>query len=126
MLISGYADVRVVGVGAIGALGTPMAKDILVTMLDDDILEVRLAAAEQLGKLGDTTGEPEVLDVFTKNLIAKLDKKGAERVNVLTALAIGQIGTKPLKKFLPKLLKDKSKFVRIAAAKAVFQCEMKS
>ena len=125
MGISGYADDRVVGVRAMGALGTPTAKDILVTMLDDDILEVRLAAAEQLGKLGDTTGEPEVLDVFTKNLTAGLGEKGTERVNVLTALAIGQIGTKPLKKFLPQLLKDESKFVRIAAAKAVFQCEMK-
>jgi len=125
MLISVYADDRIVGVRAMGALGTVKAKNALITMLDDDILEVRLAAAEQLGKLGDTTGEPEVLDVFTKNLTAGLGEKGIERVNVLTALAIGQIGTKPLKKFLPQLLKDESKFVRIAAAKAVFQCEMK-
>jgi HEAT repeat protein len=126
MLISAYADDRVMGVRAMGALGTVKAKNSLITMLDDDILEVRLAAAEQLGKLGDATGEPEVLDVFTKNLIAKLDKKGAERVNVLTALAIGQIGTEPLAKFLPHLLSNESKSVRIAAAKAVFQCTMKN
>jgi len=125
MLISAYADDRVVGVKAMGALGTVKAKNALFTMLDDDILEVRLAAAEQLGRLGDTTGEPEVLDVFAKNLTAGLDKQSHERVNVLTALAIGQIGTKPLIKYLAQLLRDESKFVRVAAAKAVLQYTMK-
>lgn len=122
MLISKFADVRVIGIRAMGALGTPEAKDALTTMLDDDILEVRLAAAEQLGTLKDTIGEPEVLDVFKKNLTAGLDKKGLERVNVRTALAIGRIGTPRLIKFLPRFLKDESKSVRIAAAMAVFQC----
>lgn len=126
MLISAYADDRVVGVKAMGALGTEKAKNFLITKLDDDVLEVRLAAAEQLGMLGETTGEHEVLNVFMKNLTARLDKKSLERVNVLTALAIGQIGTASLTKFLPQLLKDESKFVRIAAAKAVFQCTMKN
>ena len=126
MLISAYADDRVMGIRAMGALGTVQAKDALITMLDDDILEVRLAAAEQLGMLGDTTGEPEVLDVFTKKLTAGLEKKDLERVNVLTALAIGQVGTATLTKFLPQFLKNESKFVRIAAAKAVFQCTTKN
>ncbi|UCF00354.1 MAG: HEAT repeat domain-containing protein [Planctomycetota bacterium] len=125
MLISAYADDRVVGIRAMGALGTAQAKNALITMLDDDILEVRLAAAEQLGMCADTTGEPEVLDVFTKNLTAGLDKESLERVNMLTALAIGEVATAPLTKFLPRLLEDESKFVRISAAKAVFQCAMK-
>jgi HEAT repeat protein len=125
MLISAYADDRVVGIRAMGALGTEEAKNALITMLDDGVLEVRLAAAEQLGKLQDPIGEPEVLQVFTKNLTAGLDKESLERVNVLTALAIGQIGTKPLTKYLPQLLKDESGFVRIAAAKAVFQYAMR-
>ena len=126
MLISAYADDRVMGIGTMGALGTVKAQNALITMLGDDVLEVRLAAAEQLGMLGSTTGEPEVLDVFTKNLTAGLDKEGIERVNMQTALAIGQIGTAPLTKFLPQLLKDESKFVRIAAAKAVLQCTMRN
>jgi len=124
MLISAYADDRVMGVRAMGALGTIKAKNALITMLDDDILEVRLVAAEQLGMLGDTSGEPEVLDVFTKNLTADLDKESSERVNVLTALVIGRLCTPTLTKFLPQLLKSESKFVRIAAANAVFQCTM--
>ena len=122
MLISKFADVKVIGIRAMGALGTREAKYALIRMLDDDILDVRLAAAEQLGALKDTIGEPEVLDVFTKNLTARLDKKGLERVNVRTALAIGRIGTPRLIRFLPRFLKDESKFVRIAAAMAVFQC----
>ncbi len=125
MLISTYADDRVVGIKAMGALGTERAKSFLITKLDDDVLEVRLTAAEQLGMLGETTGEREVLEVFTKNLIEGLDKEELERVNTLTALAIGQVGTANLTKFLPQLLKNESKFVRIAAAKAVFQCTIK-
>jgi HEAT repeat protein len=126
MLISTYADDRVVGVKAMGALGTEKAKNFLITKLDDDVLEVRLAAAEQLGMLGETTGEAEVLKVFTKNLTAGMNKDEIERVDTLTALAIGQIGTANLIKFLPELLKNESKFVRIAAAKAVFQCVMRN
>jgi len=122
---SGYADDRIMGIRALGALKTVKAKDVLVTKLDDDILEVRLAAAEQLGKLRDSIGEPEVLEVFEKNLTASLDKKDLERVKKLTALAIGQIGTETLKKFLPQLLRDESKSVRIATAKAVFQCAIR-
>jgi HEAT repeat protein len=125
MLISAYADDRVIGIKAMGALGTHKAKNALITMLDDAVLEVRLAAAEQLGRLNDPIGEPEVLEVFTKNLTADLDTEGLERVRRFTALAIGQIGTDSLAKYLPQLLQDESKSVRIAAAKAVFQHVMK-
>ncbi|MFC1737517.1 HEAT repeat domain-containing protein [Planctomycetota bacterium] len=122
MLISTYADVRVMGIRGMGALGTLESKNALIRMLDDPILEVRLAAAEQLGMLNDNIAEPEVLDVFEKNLTADMDKEARQRVNVLTAMAIGQIGTESLTGFLPQLLDDSSKLVRIAAAKAVFQC----
>ena len=121
MLISAYADVRLMGVRAMGKLGTPEAKNALIRKLDDDILEVRLVAAEQLGVFRNPIGEPKVLEVFEKKLTRTLDKQASERTNVLTALAIGQIRTPGLRKFLPQLLKNESKFVRIAAAKAVFQ-----
>ncbi|MDD5064811.1 MAG: HEAT repeat domain-containing protein [Phycisphaerae bacterium] len=125
MLISTYADDRVMGIKAMGALGTEKAKNFLITKLDDDVLEVRLAAAEQLGMLGETIGEAEVLKVFTKDLTAGMNEEELERVNMLTALAIGQIRTASVTKFLPQLLKDESKLVRIAAAKAVIQCTIK-
>ncbi len=122
MRISAYADDRVMSIEDLGALGTEKAKNVLITMLDDDILEVRLAAAEQLGVLGSSAGESEVLSVFEKNLTDGLDKQDLARVYKGAALAIGRIGTPSLKKFLPQLLKDQSKLVRIAAAKAILQC----
>ncbi len=121
MLLSAYADVRVVGVRAMGTLGTKQAEDALLTMLDDDVVEVRLAAAEQLGKLNNKSGESVVLDVFRKNFTNQMDRQSRERVYLMTALAIGQIGTPSLTRYLPDLMKNDSKFVRLAAAKAVFQ-----
>jgi HEAT repeat protein len=123
IVLSGYADDRIMGVRAMGALGGVKAREILATKLDDDVLEVRLAVAEQLGKLGDTSGEPEVLDVFEKNLTAGLEDGALIRANVLTAMAIGQLCTPALTKHLPGLMKSKSKSVRIAAARAVFLCQ---
>ena len=120
-LISAYADDRMVGVRAMGALGTEEAKNALITTLDDAVLEVRLAAAEQLGKLGDPVGEPVVREVFDKRLLIQMDPQGANRVKVLAALAIGQIGTPTLAGHLLELLQDPSKAVRLAAAKAVLQ-----
>ncbi len=122
MLISAYTDVRLMGVKSMGILGTQEAKNALIRMLDDDILEIRLIAAEQLGVFRDPIGEPKVLEVFEKKLTEGPDKQANERANVLTALAIGRIYTPRLRKFLPQLLQNESKFVRLAAAKAFFQC----
>jgi HEAT repeat protein len=122
MILNINADDRIFGIQALGALGTEQAKNALITKLSDDVVEVRLAAAEQLGKFGLTTGEPEVLDVFVKNLSDKKDPTSAERINCLAALAICQIKTPSLTAYLPMLLKDNSKTVRLAAAKAVFMC----
>ena len=124
LVFSAFVDERVIAVRAMGLLGTSKARDILVTKLDDTVLEVRLVVAEQLGRLNDRIGEAEVLDVFEQNLTDSLDREAIERVNVLTALAIGEICSPALEKFLPRLLKNESKFVRIAAAKAVFQCKI--
>ena len=121
-MVYGYSEDRMIGVRAMGALGGSKAREILVTKLDDEMLEVRLAAAEQLGKLGDRSGQQEVRDVFEKNLTAGLDERALERINVLTAMAIGRICTPALTKYLPELMKDKSKSVCIAAAKAVLLC----
>jgi HEAT repeat protein len=125
IVYSGYADDRIMGIRAIGLLGTSKVRDILITKLDDPVLEVRLATAEQLGKVRDTTGESEVLAVFEKDLTVGMEEQARERTNVLAALAIGEIRTPALTKYLPRLLKNESKFVRIAAAKAVFQHGMR-
>ncbi len=120
-LISAYADDRIVGVEAMGTLGTEQAKNALITMLDDPVVEVRLAAATQLGKLGEPIGEAEVLNAFQKEVADDADPQGQERVKVMAALAAGEIGSDPLMKYLPKLLADPSTQVRLAAAKAVLR-----
>lgn len=121
MLISTYADVRISGVKAMGELGTPQAENALLTMLTDPVVEIRLAAAEQLGNLKNKSGEKAVLEVFQKKLYVNQDMQSKERILTLAALAIGEIGTRDLTKFLPELMKNESPFVRLAAAKAVFQ-----
>ncbi len=120
LVFSSYADDRDMAIRALGALGTEKAKDILITKLDDEVPEVRLSAAEQIGLLGDTTGEPEVIKALTTNRSPNLDQKDIDRLNIYAAMAIGQIRTQNLKNFLPKLLNNPSKRVRLAAAKAVF------
>jgi HEAT repeat protein len=122
MLISAYADDRVFGIRAMGALGTPQTKDVISTMLKDNLPGVRLVAAEELGNMGDIAGEKIVADALTKDLAATQDQETKVQIQTLAALAIGQIRTPALKKFLPELLKSDSQFARLAAAKAVFQC----
>jgi len=120
-LISAYADDRVMGIRAMGALGTPEARNALTTMLDDPVPEVRLAAAEQLGRLGDRIGEAEVLAVFEKDLASGQDAQSQERIRMLAAMAIGEVATPAAYKYLPPLLRDPSKVVRLSAAKAVLR-----
>lgn len=126
MLISAYADDRVMGIKAMGALKTLQARDALATMLDDNVVEVRLAAAEQLGgTFKDPVGTPVVLDVLKKNLAVGLEPQARDRLNIRTVLAIGRIAAPSLTAYLPNFLKDPSKNVRMAAAMAVFQTAAK-
>ncbi len=124
-LISVYADDRVIGIRAMGALGTEEARNALATMLDDPVPEVRLAAAEQLGRLGTPVGEPAVLAIIDKKVDTDADPQSQERIKVLTALAIGEIGTPTATKRLPSLMHDSAKVVRLAAAKAVLRAAAK-
>ncbi len=116
--ISKYADDKVMSIMAMGALGTEDTKNRLITMLDDEVPEVRLCAARQLGGLGNPTGQIEVLEYF-KEISPGLDSIRRNEANVLAAMAIGQIGTRELVKYLPGLLKSRSKKVQLSASQAV-------
>jgi HEAT repeat protein len=122
LLISVYVDDRCMGVQAMGALGSEKGKNAILTMLDDDDPQVRLIAAGQLGELGDKSGQSVVLE-YMNNPSQQVEKSVSERrnmLNVLAALAIGQIDTEPLTAHLPKFLKNESPLVRLAASKSVF------
>jgi HEAT repeat protein len=125
MLVSKFVEAKIIGISAMGALGTAQAKEVLLTKLDDDILEVRLAAAEQLAVLGDDSGEPVVLSIFRKHLTASMDQAGRERVMVLAARAIGRLAAPRVTHYLPELLDDNSPLVRLAAARAVLEASAK-
>ena len=116
LLISKYADDRIMGIRAMGQLGTAEAKNAIQTMLYDDILEVRLYAAGQLGVLGDTAGEDEVAVYLSQNLQNK--NKWFEAGDTAVT-AIGQIGTNALAKFLPVFIDSRNRLIRLSAAQSV-------
>lgn len=120
--LSKYSDDRIVGIEGIGSLGTNQARDVLITKLDDEDVWVRIAAAGQLGKMGNKTGQTEVLEVLSGAFYADMDKQSLERLNIMTCLAIGQICSPEVSRYLPGFLANESKSVRIAAARAILQC----
>jgi HEAT repeat protein len=72
--------------------------------------------------MGNTDGENVVLTALTQDIQTAQDQEGRDRIRTLAALAIGQIKTAALKKYLPELIKNESQVVRLAATKAVFKC----
>ncbi len=118
-LINAFADDRIWGIQAMAQLRSNQAVSAITTMLDDEVPEVRLTAAEQLGKLGDPIGESVVREVLEKPIPG--DMATQMRTKIMATLAIGEIDSDALAKHLPRLLKDTSKRVQLAAAKAIFR-----
>lgn len=116
LLISKYADVRWSGIQSMGLLNTVDAKNAIITMLNDEVREVRLCAAEQLARMGDLAGEQEVL-VYFKTQSPDLNQ--ASTANIFATMAIGRMATAPGTKYLPKLLQSRSKVIRLTAAQSV-------
>jgi HEAT repeat protein len=122
IIYSSYVEDRIIGITAMGDLGTQKTIEILITKLDDEIPEARLAAAQQLGRLGIKRGKSVVAEIFEENNTAGLEDKQKNRIFARSAFAIGEIDSPDLSGYLPKLLNSESKLVRLAAAKAVLQC----
>lgn len=115
LLISKYADDRVMGIRGMGALKTAEAVNAIVIMLQDDVLEVRLAAAEQLGQLGDKRGQDEVYAYFQSS--PNLNQ--VDMANNMAVTAIGRIGTDRLTAYLPDAFASESEYIQLLAAQAV-------
>ncbi len=116
LLISKYADDRVIGIKAMGHLRSSDAKNAIATMLMDDVPEVRLFAAEQLAKMSDASGQEDIVDYLTVNSQGIRDTQMADLV---AAKAIGYLRKESLVRFLPKLLNSPEKQVRLCAAQSV-------
>jgi HEAT repeat protein len=116
LLISKYADDRVMGIRGMGALNTTDARNAIKTMLYDDVQEVRLCAADELGRIGDASGEAEVIE-YLKKISRNPDE--SSMANSMATMAIGRIGGEVLTKLLPGLLQSRSKLIRLNAAQSV-------
>lgn len=125
MLISKYADDRIMGIRAMGALGTTDAKNSIMKFLyndkenpGDEDVNVRLCAAEELGKLGIRAGKGEVADYFSK-VSYNLNGLSSSWTNHLAIMAIGRIGGSELERYLPKLLSNPNKDLKLVAAQSL-------
>lgn len=115
LLISKYADDRVMGIRGMGALGTKEAREAIQTMLKDDIAEVRLCAADELGKLGDSSGLENLVKYFQTNP----DLNQATVATGTAVMAIGNIKAENLTGYLVKSLNSESPYIRLAAAQSI-------
>ena len=116
LLISKYADDRAIGIKAMGKLGTTDAMNAIVTMLMDEVPEVRLFAAVELARLGDPSGKEEIKDYLESNRQHIRDTKMAD---VVAGMAIGYLGGEDMVQYLPGLLDSSEKQVRLSAAQSV-------
>jgi HEAT repeat protein len=118
MLISSFIDDRLMGIRAMAALGTVDAQNSIITMLDDDVDSVKMCAAYEMGKFKSKIGEPEVLGYFSKNS-AKLNSLKSGPDSHLAIMAIGTIKSQKLYEYLPKLLDNPKKDLKLAAAQSL-------
>ena len=90
---------------------------ILLLLLHDESVEVRSAAAESLGKIGDRTASQPVADLLTDQ---------SPVVRRAAAQALGRVGASAVNEITPHLVKtltDSSDSVRRAAAQALGDLE---
>lgn len=117
LLISKYADDRVMGIRGMGSLGTKEAIEAIETKLKDDVLEVRLAAAEELGKAGNMEGLDELIKYFQTNP----DLNQSTMATGTAIAAIGKVKSSALTGYLAKALDSQSSYMRLVAAQSVLQ-----
>lgn len=116
LLISKHPDDRIIGIRGMAQMGTAESRDAIVTMLDDDLIEVRLCAAEQLARIGDKSGQAEVFNYLSHEPTTETEVGIAD---TFATLAIGRIGSPELTAFLPKRLQSSKPLQQIYAAQAV-------
>ncbi len=115
LLISKFADDRVIGIRGMGALDTTESRNAIISKLDDDVKEVQLVAAEQLARLGDKRGEEQVYAYFQTHP----DLNIAGMATQTAVMAIGPLNSSRLNSFLPEALDSQSPYIQLLAARSV-------
>ena len=117
-LMSKFLEDRAMGIRAMAALNTPESRNAILSMLTDDFVEIRLLAAEQLGRLGNRGGEEDVLEYLRRGP-GKLKVVSRRQADLIAVMAIGRIGGEKLADFLPNFLASDTKDMRLQAAQSV-------
>lgn len=120
LMISKRADDRVMGIKTMQKLNQRESLKAINTMINDDIVEVRLAAAEALTAARNPVGE-EILIQYFDEIAPKLDKNTRKRADVHATMALGWARSPELQKRLPKLIRSESPILRLYAAQAVLK-----
>lgn len=115
LLISKFNDDRVMGIRGMGALNTTESRNAIISVLDDDVQEVRLFAAEQLARLGDGRGEEKVFEYFQ----TQPDMNKGDMANQTAVMAIGPLKSNRLNSLLPAALNSRSPLIQLYAARSV-------
>lgn len=115
LLISKFADDRVIGIRGMGALDTAESRNAIISTLDDDVQEVRLVAAEQLARLDNKRGEEQVYLYFQ----TQPDLNKTDMANQTAVMAIGPLNSSRLNTQLPKALDSQSPYIQLLAARSV-------
>ncbi len=118
LLISKRADDRIMGIRVMEHLHTRESINAIRTMYHDDLIEIQMAAAASLCRLGDPDGPIRIYQYF-RDEIGKLDDDTKSRTNIQAIIGLGYCKDKIFDKYLKKMLKDKTPSTRLYAAQAV-------
>ena len=118
LMISKRADDRVMGIIAMYNLATYDSRNAIKTMLDDDVLEVRIVAAGRLAALRDDTGFDVIKNFFNSDL-RTLSGEDRSRALIHAIDAIRFSKNLELAQYLPQFLTDKDETVKIHSALAI-------
>lgn len=117
LLISKRADDRVMGIKVMENLGNSEAINSIKTMINDDVIEVQIAAAASLCKFHEPIGQEVILD-YLKNFRSKLNNEALLIADIHAVMALGYSSMPELKGYLADFLKDTNPAVRLYAAQS--------
>ncbi len=118
LLISKRADDRIMGIRVMEHLKSREATNAIRTMYHDNLIEIQMAAAASLCRLGDSDGPIRIYQYF-RDEIGKLSSDTKSRTNIQATIGLGYCKDKIFDKYLKEMIKNKTPSTRLYAAQAV-------
>jgi hypothetical protein len=120
LMISKRSDDRIIGVRIMTLLKSPKAVNAVKTMLRDDLVEIRIAAAAALARLNDPAGGILIKEYFD-SISGSIDKESRKRCNIQAALGLMYLDQEKFGKYTRILLNDPDEMIRIYGAMIVLK-----